>query len=94
MTFAAFYRKMQFCCCPGVGHLHIFLKPHHDEFFVSKRKPNVLVSSLLRIRNGMNNLIENISSINPLFARQSGAFNTPDNVVQGFFTLSTKHLVL
>ena len=90
MTFAAFYRKMQFCYCPGVGHL----KPHHDEFFVSKRKPNILVSSLLRIRNGMNKLIENISSINPLFARQSGAFNTPDNVAKGFFTLSTKHLVL
>ena len=93
MTFAAFYRKMQFCYCPGVGHLHTFLKPHHDEFFVSKRKPNVLDSSLLRIRNGMNKLIENISSINSLFARQSGAFNTPDNVAKGLFTLSTKHLV-
>ena len=70
-----------------------FLKPYHDEVFVSKRKPTVL-SSLLRIRNGMNRLIENISSINPLFARPSGAFNTPDNVAKGFFTLSTKHLVL
>ena len=49
-------------------------------FFVSKRKPSVLVSSLLRLRSGMNKLIENISSINPLFARQSEAFNTPDNV--------------
>ena len=71
---------MQFCYCPLVGHLHTFLKPHHDEFFVSKRKPNVLVSSLLRLRSGMNKLIENISSKNPLFAQQSGAFNTPDNV--------------
>ena len=75
MTFAAFYRKMQFCNCPGVGHLHTFLKPYHDEVFVSQRKPNVL-SSLLRIRNGMNGLIENISSINPFFARPSGAFIT------------------
>ena len=82
MTFAAFYRKMQFCYCPGVGHLHTFLKSHHDEVFVSKRKPNVL-SSLLRIRKGMNGLIENISSINPFFARPSGAFNTPDNVDKG-----------
>ena len=23
MTFAAFYWKMQFCCCPGVGHCEV-----------------------------------------------------------------------
>ena len=39
MTFAAFYRKMQFCYCPGVGHLHTFLKPHHDEFLYPKENP-------------------------------------------------------
>ena len=59
----------------------------------SKRKPNIL-SSLLRIRNGMNRLIENVSSINPLFARPSEAFNTSDNIAARFLTLSIKHLVL
>ena len=62
--------------------------------YPKENQMHVLVSSLLRLRNGMNKLIENISSINPLFARQSGAFNTPDNVAKGLFTLSTKHLVL
>lgn len=41
----------------------------------------------------MNKLIENISSINPLFERQSGAFNTPDNVAKGLFTFSALNYI-
>ena len=33
---------MQFCYCPGVGHLHSFLKPHHDEFFCIQKKTQCL----------------------------------------------------